>query len=127
MPSSGHRLARPAGSGRNANRVTGCRDKTGPDGMRRTGPFRRRCPHRGFRSGWLRRGRKIEHVLHLSHMADLNPVEDIYALLHGVDCVTVEIRGALLELGEVFHRTQAALGAMNLLIKEAAQADGIKA
>src|SRR5262249_17542920 len=64
---------------------------------------------------------------HLGHVADLNPVEDIHALLHGVDWVTVEIRGALLELREVFHGTQAALGAVNLLIKEAAQADGIEA
>ena len=68
----------------------------------------------------FRRGRKIEHILHLGHVADLNPIEDIHTLLDGVDLVPVEVCGALLKLGEVLHRTQAALGTVDLLIKKAA-------
>jgi hypothetical protein len=60
-------------------------------------------------------------------MADLNPIENIHALFNGMNFIAIEIRRALFELGEVFHRPQAALGTMNLLIKEATQADGIEA
>ena len=59
-------------------------------------------------------------------MADLNAIEDVHALLDGVDLVAVEIGGALLELGEILDRAQAALGAVNLLIDHAAQADRIE-
>ena len=48
------------------------------------------------------------------------------AFLHGVDRVAVEIGRALLELGEILDGAQAALGAVNLLIEHAAQADGIE-
>jgi hypothetical protein len=65
--------------------------------------------------------------LHLGHMADLNPIEDIHTLLDGVDLVAVEICGTLLKLGEVLHRTQAALGTVDMLIKDAAQADRVEA
>ena len=58
--------------------------------------------------------------------ADLNAVEDVEALLHGVNLVAVEVRGPLLELGEVFHRAQAALGAVNLLVEHAAQAHRVE-
>src|SRR5690348_17717667 len=47
------------------------------------------------------------HVLHLRHVADVDAVEDVHALLHGVDGIAVEVRGALLELGEILHRAQA--------------------
>ena len=39
-----------------------------------------------------------------------------------VDGVAIEIGGALLEFSEVFHRAQAALRSMNLLVEDAAQA-----
>ena len=53
-------------------------------------------------------------------------VEDLEAFLHGVDRIAVEIGGALLELGEILDRAQAALRAVNLLVEHAAQADGVQ-
>ena len=74
----------------------------------------------------LRRGREVEHVLHLGHVAHLDPVEDVHALLHRVDRVAVEVGGPLLELGEVLDRAQAALRAVDLLVEQAAQADRVE-
>ena len=74
----------------------------------------------------LRRRRKVEHVLHLRHVADLDAVENVHAFLHGVNLVAVEIGRALLELGEILDRAQAALRAVNLLVEHAAQADRIQ-
>ena len=47
---------------------------------------------------------KVEHVLNLRHVRDLDPVEDVEAFLDGVDLVAIEVRGSLLELREVFHQ-----------------------
>jgi hypothetical protein len=44
-----------------------------------------------------------------------------------MDGIAVEVGGALLELGEVFDRAQAAFGAMDLLVEEPPQARGIEA
>ena len=74
----------------------------------------------------LRRRREVEHVLHLRHVDDLDPVEDVHALLDGVDLVAVEVGGALLELGEVLDRAQAALRAVDLLVEQAAQAHRVE-
>src|SRR6267142_3919406 len=73
---------------------------------------------------WIQfgRGRKINHFLHLRHVADLNTIQNIHALLDCVNFVSVEIGGALLELGEILHGTQAALGTKNLLIEDPPQA-----
>ena len=50
----------------------------------------------------------------------------IDALLHGMDRIAVKVRGPLLELGKILHRAQAALGAVDLLVEQAPQADGIE-
>jgi hypothetical protein len=71
-------------------------------------------------------GREVEHVLHLRHVTDLHTVDDVHALLGGADLVTVEVGRALLELGEVFDRAEAALGAVDLLLENAAQARGVQ-
>jgi hypothetical protein len=69
----------------------------------------------------LGRRRKIEHVLHLRHVADLDVVQNVHAFLDGMNFVAVEVCGALLEFGEVFDRTQTTFRAVNLLIEYAAQ------
>ena len=56
----------------------------------------------------------------------LNAVEDVHALLHGMDRVAVEVGGPLLELGEVLDRAQAPLRAVDLLVEHPAQADGVE-
>src|SRR5438477_8366877 len=50
----------------------------------------------------LRRRRKIQHVLNLRHVADLDAVENVHSFLHGVNGVTVEISRPLLELRKIF-------------------------
>src|SRR5688572_19821548 len=51
--------------------------------------------------------------------------------MHALACrrhvIAVEIRGALLELSEVFHRPQRALRPMDLLIEQAAQTRAVEA
>ena len=64
-----------------------------------------RCPRR---SNFGCRG-KVEHVLHLRHVRDLNAIEDVKSFLHRVKLIAVEVGRPLLELREVFHRTEAAL------------------
>ena len=49
----------------------------------------------------LRCRRKVQHVLHLSHVTDLNAIEDHHALLHGVNRIAVEVGSPLFELREV--------------------------
>src|SRR5262247_3855933 len=71
--------------------------------------------------------REIEHVLQLGHVADLDAVEDVHTFLYGAYRVAVEVRRPLLELGEVFHRPQAPLRSVNLLIEHAAQARRVEA
>ncbi len=44
-----------------------------------------------------------------------------------MDRVTIEVSGTELELGEIFHRTKAALRTMDLLVEHPAQADRIEA
>ena len=69
---------------------------------------------------------EVEHVLDLRHVRDLNAIEDVEAFLHRVDLIAVEICRPLLELGEVFHRAQAALRAVDLLVEDAAKTDGVQ-
>ena len=73
-----------------------------------------------FRCRW-----KVEHVLHLRHVTHLNAIENVDAFLDRVNLITIEVRRALLELREVLDRAQASLRAVDLLILQAAQADGV--
>src|SRR4051812_16418724 len=73
----------------------------------------------------LRRGRKIQHVLQLRHVRYLNSIEDVSALFKGMQLIAVEVSRSLLELGKVFDRSQTSLRAMDLLIEDSAQADGV--
>jgi len=72
-------------------------------------------------------GGKSNHVLRLRHVADPNPVEDIHALLDGVNLVPIEVGRAPLELREAIDRAQAALRAVDLLVEQAAQARRVEA
>ena len=45
----------------------------------------------------------------------------------GDHMIAVEVRGPLFELGEILHRPEGPLGAVDLLIEHAAQADGVDA
>lgn len=72
------------------------------------------------------RGWKINHFFHLRHVADLNVTQNTHALLDCMNFISVEISGALLELSEILHRTQAALGTKNLPIEDPAQAYCVK-
>src|SRR5689334_19869180 len=74
----------------------------------------------------LGRWREVEHVLHLRHVTDLNAIEDVHPFLDGVNLVSVEIGRSLLKFGEVLDGTQAALGTMNLLIEDTAEAGGVQ-
>src|SRR3954453_1673005 len=74
----------------------------------------------------LRRGREIEHVLHLRHVADLDTVDDVHTFFCRVHFISVEISGPLLEFREILNRAQAAFGAMDLLIENTAEASGIQ-
>ncbi len=67
-------------------------------------------------------GRKIQHVLKLRHMAYVNPIKNREPLFHGMNRITIKISSTKLELGEILHRAQAALGTVNLLIEQPAQA-----
>src|SRR5688572_19926726 len=67
------------------------------------------------------RRRKVEHVLHLGHMTDLDTIEDVHSLLYRVDFVAIKIRCPLLELCKVFNGSQASLRSMNLLIMHATE------
>ncbi len=73
-----------------------------------------------FRCRW-----KVEHVLHLRHVTHLNAIKNVHAFLDRVNLITIEVRRALFELREVLDRAQASLRAVDLLILQAAQADGI--
>ena len=74
----------------------------------------------------FRRGRKVEHVLHLRHVTDLHAINDVRTFLEGVNLIAIEVGRALLELGEVFDGTQTALRAMHLLIEKSAQTGGVE-
>ena len=75
----------------------------------------------------LGRRREVDDVLHLRHHRDLvDAVGQVDALALRADVVAVEVGGALLELGEVLHRAQRPLRAVDLLVEQAAQADGIQ-
>jgi hypothetical protein len=70
----------------------------------------------------LRRGWKVEQFLELCHVVRLAAaLQDIDALLGGEDRVTVEIGGALLELGEILDGLQRPLRAEQALDVHAAQ------
>ena len=59
----------------------------------------------------FRRGRKIQKLLELSHKMNLaTALQDVDALLCGDYRVTVEIRGALLKLSEIFNSLESTLG-----------------
>ena len=79
-------------------------------------------------SDWIELWRrwKIEHVLHLGHMADLDAVQYVHSFFDGMDLVAIEVCGALLELRKVFDGPQASLGTVNLLVEQTAQADRIE-
>ena len=70
-------------------------------------------------------GRKIQHVLHLRHVTYLDAVQYVHTLLAGMNFIAIEICGSLFEFGEVFHRPQASLRPMDLLVEYAAQAGSI--
>ncbi len=71
---------------------------------------------------------EVDHVLHLGHHGDLvGTVGQVHALLGGDDVVAVEVGGALLEFGKVLDGAQGALGAVDLLVEHAAEADGVEA
>jgi hypothetical protein len=55
-------------------------------------------------------------------VTDLNAVENVHALLGRVNLIAVEVRGALLEFGEVLDGPQAALRTVDLLVEHAPQA-----
>jgi len=57
----------------------------------------------------FRRRREIDHVLHLRHVGYRHPVDDVHAFFHGPYGISVEIGRALLEFGEIFHRSDGAL------------------
>src|SRR5437764_1669883 len=80
----------------------------------------------GSRRVQFRRGRKVEHILHLRHVTDLHAIDNVRTFLEGVNLIAVEVGRALLELGEVFDGTQTALRAMHLLIEKSAQTDGVE-
>ena len=65
----------------------------------------------------LGRRRKIEHVLHLRHVAHRDTVQDVHPFFNGMDFVAVEVSRSLLELRKVLDRTQATFRAVDLLIK----------
>src|SRR3954454_15466231 len=75
----------------------------------------------------FRRRREIKHVLHLRHMAYMDSIEHRKTFFHRTNRIPIEIGGAKFELCEIFHRPQAALGAMYLLIEQSAEADRIQA
>ena len=74
----------------------------------------------------LGRGGEVNHVLHLRHMRDQQPVNDVHALFNGADLVAVEIRGTLLEFRKVFHGPETSLRAVDLLVEHAAKADRVQ-
>src|SRR6185436_21111931 len=67
-------------------------------------------------------GREVEERLELAHEVHLAPaLEDVDALARRLLGVAVEVRGALLELGEVLDRLERALRAEEALHVDAAQ------
>ena len=46
----------------------------------------------------LGRGREIEHVLKLRHVADPDAIKNVHTFLDGMDFITIEVGGALFEL-----------------------------
>src|SRR5690606_7617959 len=69
---------------------------------------------------WSRR--EVNDVLHLSHERHLvRAVRDVLPLAGRAHVITIEVCSVLLELREVFHRAQGALGAVDLLIEHATQ------
>ena len=76
----------------------------------------------------LRGGGEVEHVLHLRHHGHLaGAVGEVDAFFGGGHLIAVEVGGALFELGEILHGPERPLGAVDLLIEHAAQADGVDA
>ena len=70
----------------------------------------------------LRRRREVEDALELAHEVHLTAaLEDVHALGLRLHRIAVEIGGALLELGKVFHCLERALGAEQPLHIHAAQ------
>ncbi len=70
----------------------------------------------------LRRRREVEQRLELGHEVDLAAaLEDVDALLRRDHRIAVEVRGALLELGEVLDRLERALRAEQPLDVHAAE------
>ena len=73
-------------------------------------------------------GREVQQLLELGHEMDLAAtVEDVHALLAGDHGVAIEVRGALLELGEVLDGLQRALRAEESLHVHAAEARRVDA
>src|SRR5262249_164333 len=73
-------------------------------------------------------GREVEQLLELGHGLDLMAaVEDVDALLDGGDEVAVEVRAALLELGEVLDGLHGPLRAEDALDVDAPQGRGLDA
>ena len=73
-----------------------------------------------FRRRW-----KIDHVLHLRHVGDRYPINDVHAFLHGPYGIAVEVGRALLEFRKIFHRADGTLGTVDLLVEHASQTGGI--
>jgi len=73
-------------------------------------------------------GREVEDVHDLAHEVNLAAaLEDVDALLGGDNRVAVEVRRALLELGEVLDRLQSALGAEEALDADAPERRRVEA
>jgi len=54
------------------------------------------------------------------------PWQFLKALFHGADRIAIKIGRSLFELGEVFDRAEAPLGAMDLLVKDSAETNRIQ-
>src|SRR4029434_1543289 len=63
---------------------------------------------------------------HLCHMGHLHAWNDREPFLHGMDRVTVKIRGAKLKLGKILHGTETPLRAVDLLVEQAAEAHRVE-
>ena len=112
----------------------------GPDDNWRTGPCRRRSARPAVRSRvafariepardriQLRRGGKSNMFCICAMWLTCTRSRMFMPFLIAWILIAVEVRRALLELGEVLDRSQAALRAMDLLVEDAAQAGGVEA
>jgi len=72
------------------------------------------------------RGWEIKYILHLCYMGYLHAWNDREPFLHGMNRVSIKIRGAKLKLGKILHGTETPLRAVDLLVVQAAEAHRVK-